>query len=77
MLLEGIKLEINKSLKEVVLRWILLTVGLVIGQRTSRYNFNFSMIFNDEFFDDMIFAGLCTFIVELVLNYKRLIKNNK
>jgi len=70
-------LKINKRLKEVVLRWILLTIGLVIGQRTSRYKFNLSMIFNREFFDDMIFAGICTFIVELVLNYNKFRKNNK
>jgi len=70
-------LKINKKLKEVVLRWILLTIGLVIGQRTSRYKFNLSMIFNREFFGDMIFAGICTFIVELVLNYNKFRKNNK
>jgi len=74
MVIGGIKLKINKNLKEIFLRWILLTVGAVIGQRTSRYKFNFSMIFSKEFFGDMILVGLCAFIVELIFNYNTLRK---
>jgi len=67
-------LKINKNLKEIFLGWILLTLGAVIGQRTSRYRFNFSLIFSKEFFEDMMFAGSCTFIVELIFNYNTLKK---
>ncbi|MBM7614952.1 hypothetical protein JOC73_001514 [Alkaliphilus hydrothermalis] len=51
-----------------------MIVFIVIGMRVSRYNFNFSIIFGNGFFEELIDASLIIISMKcIVWAYKRLL----
>jgi len=66
-----------EKFKDVALRWFILALFTVIGVRTLKSGFNFSIVFNNEFFIDLIIAGLCGIMAEWPFYNNDTKKNNK
>lgn len=60
-----------ESFKDVALRWFTFVIILVLGIRAFKYAFDFSIVFNNEFVDDLIIAGICGVIIELISYYNK------
>jgi len=54
------------SFKDVALRWFIYVMFYVIGVRTLKYRFDISIVFNNDFFVDLIIAGLSVTIIEFI-----------
>jgi len=57
--------------KDIALRWFILALFTVIGLRTLKYNFDFSIVFNNEFIVDLVIAVSCGVIIELICHYTK------